>query len=300
MLQSSALQQSPGSSNYLQMRRYLYFICLFTAVVFSGCTNNYECRIDEVICDEPISQKGGTVEIPVSFVRTKNSTSGRMQEFRFRAMIDGVEYSYSENVLENQNGDFFTVLIPWNDTYEERAIRIDVSVSDDFEKTVWGEWRTVFTATQLALKEDELRRYSQLDDYYVCVVLESQELRLDLIDNISSRCFKRLLYDKGEITFVAKANQWDIQVSKEELIKASVPVYCYSLNRCEAGDLLVDNEGALSLKCVAHKVQGVNMTYLGRISRSNLVDLNAIRETLPDNVSVERSISFRLVKRSVD
>ena len=74
------------------------------------------------------------------------------QEFRYRATVDGTEYSAAENpgspdpLLDGSQA--FQVVVPENDSHLQRTVRIEASVKDLFGKKKWGEWKTVYEGTQ--------------------------------------------------------------------------------------------------------------------------------------------------------
>lgn len=274
----------------------IYIALLLIICVCHACIPGYyEWNIGTLDSMSIMPQEGGLIEIPFSY-KYKEGTiklSGRTPVYRYRAFIDDVEYSYAEGLQGNSK-----VIIPRNDTYEKRSIRIDVSISEDSEKIVWGNWRTVFSSTQLGLNADEPRRYSNLGEYAVNIVVDGVVLCVDMIDNIASQCFKAMLLD-GDLTLDARASYWDIQTSSNDvadLIREKVPVYEYELSWCDIGDVLLYN-GCLSIKGNAHECNNVNMTYLGRVSRDCHDDLKNYFGDITDSQGTPCKITIRLDKR---
>ena len=139
----------------------IYRTILSFMLILTGCTPEYyECEIGEADKAD-LPQSVSVIDVPYSYVlvQTKFQPGIVGQDFRYRATIDGTEYSAAENPKYpstwTDGQQAFQVVVPENDSHLQRTVRIETSVKDLFGKKEWGEWKTVYEGAQAALPEGE-------------------------------------------------------------------------------------------------------------------------------------------------
>ncbi|MBP9987010.1 MAG: hypothetical protein KBT44_03690 [Bacteroidales bacterium] len=279
--------------------KHLYIILLIVAVtVLTGCPerikNNslviiYNCLINEVETGGTLPQEGSEVKIPVSYAlaTTKFSPAVHRQSFRYRAMIDGVQYSYAENpryvVFDRENietENCIIVPVPENDSYTPRTVTIDVSLGASLDgESEWTEWRCVYSGTQEALQEGEAQRLQGIDTWKVFLLFDGVSLEFDLSGDDSSRCLKALLLDGDLMTNIGVANNLIETAYGEdaEALMEHVPLNHVTYTSFKRGDIFMTDLGTLRIENESRK-KGISGrdTYIGKISDSSLDDLNTI------------------------
>ena len=135
----------------------IYRTILSFMLILAGCTPEYyECEIGEADKAD-LPQSVSVIDVPYSYflVQTKFQPGIVGQDFRYRATIDGTEYSAAENPKYpstwTDGQQAFQVVVPENDSHLQRTVRIETSVKDLFGKKEWGEWKTVYEGAQAAL-----------------------------------------------------------------------------------------------------------------------------------------------------
>ena len=275
------------------------FIIFAAALLAAGCTGvmgtveglDYDCIIDEVVCDGPVPQEGTVVEIPVSYVYvpTRSEPAVNFQPFRYRAFLDGEEYSYVESPsgvypigFLAEETDAFHVVVPENDTYDERTVSIDVSIKSGYgRKSGWGEWKTVFSGIQASLEDGQPRRLEGVDGRGIKFVIDDIELSVDLVDNASVRCLKALLVD-GELALDVSVANNNIGLSGREIhdyLKERIPLNQTPVHHISPGDIIMTDDCHLDICNETIKKVDQLMTRIGKVSSSSMADLDRICHT---------------------
>ena len=282
---------------FCEMKRLFWILFLAAA----GCTGipgtveglDYDCIIDEVAYDGELPQEGTVVEIPVKYVYvpTRSEPEVNFQPFRYRAFLDGEEYSYVEPPtsvsymvlgLLDEETDAFHVVVPENDSYDERTVSIDVSIKSGYgRKAGWGEWKTVFSETQASLKDGQPRRLEGVDGRGIKFVIDDIELSVDLVDNASVRCLKALLVD-GELALDVSVANNNIGLSGREIhdyLKERIPLNQTPVHHISPGDIIMTDDCHLDI--CNETIKNVNqlMTRIGKVSSSSMADLDRICHT---------------------
>lgn len=282
---------------FCEMKRLFWILFLAAA----GCTGipgtveglDYDCIIDEVAYDGELPQEGTVVEIPVKYVYvpTRSEPEVNFQPFRYRAFLDGEEYSYVEyltsvsymvmGLLDEETGAFH-VVVPENDSYDERTVSIDVSIKSGYgRKAGWGEWKTVFSETQASLKDGQPRRLEGVDGRGIKFVIDDIELSVDLVDNASVRCLKALLVD-GELALDVSVANNNIGLSGREIhdyLKERIPLNQTPVHHISPGDIIMTDDCHLDICNETIKKVDQLMTRIGKVSSSSMADLDRICHT---------------------
>ena len=282
---------------FCEMKRLFWILFLAAA----GCTGipgtveglDYDCIIDEVAYDGALPQEGAVVEIPVKYVYvpTRSEPAVNFQPFRYRAFLDGEEYSYVEPPtsvsymvlgLLDEETDAFHVVVPENDSYDERTVSIDVSIKSGYgRKAGWGEWKTVFSETQASLKDGQPRRLEGVDGRGIKFVIDDIELSVDLVDNASVRCLKALLVD-GELALDVSVANNNIGLSGREIhdyLKERIPLNQTPVHHISPGDIIMTDDCHLDICNETIKKVDQLMTRIGKVSSSSMADLDRICHT---------------------
>lgn len=264
------------------MKRLLLISLLMP--LLTGCfVIEYNCNIKDVPDTGNIPQEGSVVKVHYSYVmvQTKFQPGEYYQPFRYRALVSDMEYSYAEApaaIEHSHEESAFAVAVPRNNSYEQRSVRIDVSLAKSRDDQSWGDWRTVYSGTQDSMDKGRPLRPS-VKDRIICLVFDGMAMEVEEADNESVRCLKDLLLD-GEITLemvVANNGMYTSRCEGTQRLGSGVPLNHTVLKRISKGDIFFTDYGGLSIENVNHK-RGVygHETYIGRLTDKSLETLDGI------------------------
>lgn len=278
------------------------------AIAFIGCNPDhyalaFGCVIDEVACEGALPQKGTILEIPVSYleVQTKFQPAVYVQPFRYRALIDGVEYSYAENpdyLYHNSTGEpeFLKIAVPENDSYSFRDVKVEVSLSAKYNKEDWQEWREVYSGKQSPLDPGQPRRLEGMDTWTVQFIFDGTVMSVDLADTEPSRCLKALLLD-GDVALETSLANNGIFLHGSDALASHIPLFKKHYTKFSQGDIYMSDMSAITIANETRK-KGINgyETYLGKITSSSLKALDKLcyedkymgLETFPITLHLEK------------
>lgn len=267
-------------------RKAIHRTILSLILILTGCTPlYYECEIEAAL-ETALPQTTSVIDVPFSYVlvQTRFQPGIVYQNFRYRATIDGTEYSAAETpvypFLETSEPQAFQVVVPENDSHLQRIVRIETSVKDLFGKKDWGEWKTVYEGTQAALPEGEPLALEGIGEKVVRLVTETG-MSVDLdIDTGPSGIALRAILLRGDLVFsmsVANNVMSTRGGDATEVIRLGVPLNHVTFHSYRKGDIYMDDCGGLSFENETRK-RGINgrETYLGTVSESGMDAFSSI------------------------
>ena len=188
------------------MKRIFYILAIIAvASVFHSCgTEYFECTVMSPETDEVLPQEGCALKVPFRhYPVTRFQPGEAKQDFRFQAKVNGEVYSYAltpESVDEGMDSQHFTVIVPWNDSYEERAVSIEISYDSDYSGKHWTEWEEIYSCNQLGLSNGQTPVLEDLENRTVALKSNGKTFKMDVADNASGEALKVLLLE-GDLSF---------------------------------------------------------------------------------------------------
>lgn len=259
-------------------------------IILTGCTPEYyECEIGEADKSD-LPQTVSVIDVPYSFVhvQTKLEVATIGQDFRYRATIDGTEYSSAENpgdpkdmfCILNGEQQAFQVVVPENDSHLQRTVRIETSVKDLFGKKKWGEWKTVYEGTQAALPKGEPLALEGIGSRIVRLVTEDgTSVDLDIETGSSGMALRAVLLRGDIVLTMDVANNMMSTRGRDatEAFRLGVPLNHVTFHSYRKGDIYMNDCGGLSFQNETRK-RGINgrETYLGTVSESGMKAFSSI------------------------
>lgn len=188
------------------MKRIFYILAIIAvASVFHSCgTEYFECNVMSPESDEVLPQEGCALKVPFQhYPVTRFQPGEAKQDFRFQAKVNGEVYSYAltpESFDEGMDSQHFTVIVPWNDSYEERAVSIEISYDSDYSGKHWTEWEEIYSCNQLGLSNGQTPVLEDLENRTVALKSNGKTFKIDVADNASGEALKVLLLE-GDLSF---------------------------------------------------------------------------------------------------
>ena len=188
------------------MKRILYILAaIVVASVFHSCgTEYFECTVMSPETDEVLPQEGCALKVPFRhYPVTRFQPGEAKQDFRFQAKVNGEVYSYAltpESFDEGMDSQHFTVIVPWNDNYEQRAVSIEISYDSDYSGKHWTEWEEIYSCNQLGLSNGQNPVLEDLENRTVALKSNGKTFKMDIADNASGEALKVLLLE-GDLSF---------------------------------------------------------------------------------------------------
>ena len=163
----------------------------------------------------------------------------------------------------------FPVIVPVNDSHEERVISIDVSLSSSYSGDNWLEWNNVYTGTQAALSASEKTILDDIDSWVVKLFADNLTIPFDLDASESSRALKTLL-TKGDLKCGIQVSDDEISifVDGEHCLKNYLPLNHMHVKSVAVGDICMDDYGRIIIYAENHNLTIHRATYLGKVSPS--------------------------------
>ena len=188
------------------MKRVFYILtAIVVASVFHSCgTEYFECTVMSPETDEVLPQEGCALKVPFRhYPVTRFQPGEAKQDFRFQAKVNGEVYSYAltpGGISGDMDLQYFTVIVPWNDSYEERAVSIDISYDSDYSGKHWTEWEEIYSCNQLGLSNGQTPVLEDLENRTVALESNGKTFKMDVADNASGEALKVLLLE-GDLSF---------------------------------------------------------------------------------------------------
>lgn len=188
------------------MKRIFYILAIIAvASVFHSCgTEYFECTVMSPETDEVLPQEGCALKVPFRhYPVTRFQPGEAKQDFRFQAKVNGEVYSYAltpGGISGDMDLQYFTVIVPWNDSYEERAVSIEISYDSDYSGKHWTEWEEIYSCSQLGLSNGQTPVLEDLENRTVALKSNGKTFKIDVADNASGEALKVLLLE-GDLSF---------------------------------------------------------------------------------------------------
>lgn len=188
------------------MKRIFYILAIIAvASVFHSCgTEYFECTVMSPETDEVLPQEGCALKVPFRhYPVTRFQPGEAKQDFRFQAKVNGEVYSYAltpGGISGDMDLQYFTVIVPWNDSYEERAVSIEISYDSDYSGKHWTEWEEIYSCSQLGLSNGQTPVLEDLGNRTVALKSNGKTFKIDVADNASGEALKVLLLE-GDLSF---------------------------------------------------------------------------------------------------
>lgn len=183
------------------MKRILtIFAIIVVALVFNACTPEYyECTVISPETDEVLPQDGCALKVPFRhYPATRFQPGFAYQDFRFQAKVNGEVYSYAltpDSVDGDMDWQYFTAIVPWNDSYEQRTVSIEISYDSDYSGKHWTEWEKIYSCNQLGLSNGQAPVLDGLKSRTVALKSKGKTFKMDVADNASGQALKLLLLE---------------------------------------------------------------------------------------------------------
>lgn len=188
------------------MKRVIHILAaIVVASVFHSCgTEYFECTVMSPETDEVLPQEGCALKVPFRhYPVTRFQPGEAKQDFRFQAKVNGEVYSYAltpGGISGDMDLQYFTVIVPWNDSYEERAVSIEISYDSDYSGKHWTEWEEIYSCNQLGLSNGQTPVLEDLENRTVALKSNGKTFKMDVADNASGEALKVLLLE-GDLSF---------------------------------------------------------------------------------------------------
>ena len=188
------------------MKRVIHILAaIVLASVFHSCgTEYFECTVMSPETDEVLPQEGCAIKVPFRhYPVTRFQPGEAKQDFRFQAKVNGEVYSYAltpGGISGNMDLQYFTAIVPWNDSYEQRNVSIEISYDSDYSGKHWTEWEEIYSCNQLGLSNGQTPVLEDLENRTVALKSNGKTFKMDVADNASGEALKVLLLE-GDLSF---------------------------------------------------------------------------------------------------
>ena len=188
------------------MKRVIHILAaIVVASVFHSCgTEYFECTVMSPETYEVLPQEGCALKVPFRhYPVTRFQPGEAKQDFRFQAKVNGEVYSYAltpGSISGDMDLQYFTVIVPWNDNYEQRAVSIEISYDSDYSGKHWTEWEEIYSCNQLGLSNGQTPVLEELENRTVALKSNGKTFKMDVADNASGEALKVLLLE-GDLSF---------------------------------------------------------------------------------------------------
>ena len=188
------------------MKRIFYILAIIAvaSVIHSCGTEYFECNVMSPESDDVLPQEGCALKVPFQhYPVTRFQPGEAKQDFRFQAKVNREVYSYAltpGGISGDMDLQYFTVIVPWNDSYEERAVSIEISYDSDYSGKHWTEWEEIYSCNQLGLSNGQTPVLEDLENRTVALKSNGKTFKMDVADNASGEALKVLLLE-GDLSF---------------------------------------------------------------------------------------------------
>ena len=261
-------------------RIFSILAAIVVASVFHSCgTEYFECNVMPPESNEVLPQKGCALKVPFKhYPVTRFQPGEARQGFRFQAKVNGEVYSYAltpdgvHTDHTDYNLQYFTAVVPWNDSYEQRTVSIEISYDSDYSGKHWTEWEEIYSCNQLGLSDVQLPVLEDLENRTVALKSKGKTFKMDVADNASGQALKVLLLE-GDLSFemdVAYNSMYSMPGDAIRLLCERIPLNHVEFNAISIGDVYMYDSGRFSIKNENRKrgIDGCD-TKLGRIVKED-------------------------------
>ena len=188
------------------MKRLFYILAIIAvaSVIHSCGTEYFECTVMSPETDEVLPQEGCALKVPFRhYPVTRFQPGEAKQDFRFQAKVNGEVYSYAltpGGISGDMDLQHFTAIVPWNDSYEQRNVSIEISYDSDYSGKHWTEWEEIYSCNQLGLSNGQTPVLEDLENRTVALKSNGKTFKMDVADNASGEALKVLLLE-GDLSF---------------------------------------------------------------------------------------------------
>lgn len=260
------------------MKRIFYILAIIAvASVFHSCgTEYFECTVMSPETDEVLPQEGCALKVPFRhYPVTRFQPGEAKQDFRFQAKVNGEVYSYAltpGGISGDMDLQYFTVIVPWNDSYEERAVSIEISYDSDYSGKHWTEWEEIYSCSQLGLSNGQTPVLEDLENRTVALKSNGKTFKMDVADNASGEALKVLLLE-GDLSFemyVADNCMSSMSGDATRLIGERIPLNHKEYKAISIGELHMSDSGFFTIENENRK-RGISGrdTILGQIVKED-------------------------------
>ena len=260
------------------MKRILYILAIIAvASVFHSCgTEYFECNVMSPESDDVLPQEGCALKVPFQhYPVTRLQPGEAKQDFRFQAKVNGEVYSYAltpESFDEGMDSQHFTVIVPWNDSYEKRTVSIEISYDSDYSGKHWTEWEEIYSCNQLGLSNGQTPVLEDLENRTVALKSNGKTFKMDVADNASGEALKVLLLE-GDLSFemyVADNCMSSMSGDATRLLGERIPLNHKEYKVISVGELHMSDSGFFTIENENRK-RGISGrdTILGQIVKED-------------------------------
>ena len=260
------------------MKRLFYTLAIIAvaSVIHSCGTEYFECTVMSPETDEVLPQEGCALKVPFQhYPVTRFQPGEAKQDFRFQAKVNGEVYSYAltpESVDEGMDSQHFTVIVPWNDSYEKRTVSIEISYDSDYSGKHWTEWEEIYSCNQLGLSNEQTPVLEDLENRTVALKSNGKTFKMDVADNASGQALKVLLLE-GDLSFemyVADNCMSSMTGEATRLLSERIPLNHKEYKAISVGELHMSDSGFFTIENENRK-RGISGrdTILGQIVKED-------------------------------
>ena len=260
------------------MKRVIHILAaIVVASVFHSCgTEYFECTVMSPETDEVLPQEGCALKVPFRhYPVTRFQPGEAKQDFRFQAKVNGEVYSYAltpGGIRGDMDLQYFTAIVPWNDSFEERAVSIEISYDSDYSGKHWTEWEEIYSCNQLGLSNGQTPVLEDLENRTVALKSNGKTFKMDVADNASGQALKVLLLE-GDLSFemyVADNCMSSMSGDATRLLGERIPLNHKEYKAISIGELHMSDSGFFIIENENRKrgISGRN-TILGQIVKED-------------------------------
>ena len=260
------------------MKRIFYILAIIAvaSVIHSCGTEYFECNVMSPESDDVLPQEGCALKVPFQhYPVTRFQPGEAKQDFRFQAKVNGEVYSYAltpESFDEGMDSQHFTVIVPWNDSYEKRTVSIEISYDSDYSGKHWTEWEEIYSCNQLGLSNGQNPVLEDLENRTVALKSNGKTFKMDIADNASGEALKVLLLE-GDLSFemyVADNCMSSMSGDATRLLGERIPLNHKEYKVISVGELHMSDSGFFTIENENRK-RGISGrdTILGQIVKED-------------------------------
>ena len=260
------------------MKKIFYILAaIVVASVFHSCgTEYFECTVMSPETDEVLPQEGCALKVPFQhYPVTRFQPGEAKQDFRFQAKVNGEVYSYAltpGGISGDMDLQYFTVIVPWNDSYEQRTVSIEISYDSDYSGKHWTEWEEIYSCNQLGLSNGQNPVLEDLENRTVALKSNGKTFKMDVADNASGEALKVLLLE-GDLSFemyVADNCMSSMSGDATRLLGERIPLNHKEYKVISVGELHMSDSGFFTIENENRK-RGISGrdTILGQIVKED-------------------------------
>lgn len=260
------------------MKRVIHILAaIVVASVFHSCgTEYFECTVMSPETDEVLPQEGCALKVPFRhYPVTRFQPGEAKQDFRFQAKVNGEVYSYAltpGGISGGMDLQYFTAIVPWNDSYEQRTVSIEISYDSDYSGKHWTEWEEIYSCNQLGLSNGQTPVLEDLENRTVALKSNGKTFKMDVADNASGEALKVLLLE-GDLSFemyVADNCMSSMTGDATRLLGERIPLNHKEYKAISIGELHMSDSGFFTIENENRKrgISGRN-TILGQIVKED-------------------------------